>query len=122
MPVVYAALSAAAAASVAGMRTIAEMPWERQQPGEAGVGAALREVAAAHADPKLLLMAPTNAAFGLCTALFPYTVTIMAAGVVGPEGVSWLYALSGARSLPFSRSRAAIRRSSRDAAAAAQGW
>ena len=58
----------------------------------AAVADALRELAVAHCDATLLLMAPTNVAFGLCTAFFPYTVTILAKDALGAAAVGWLYA------------------------------
>jgi MFS family permease len=58
----------------------------------AAAGDALRELAVAHCDVTLLLMAPTNVAFGLCTAFFPYTVTILAKDALGAAAVGWLYA------------------------------
>jgi hypothetical protein len=56
--------------------------------------ASLRELRAAHREPTLLLMAPTNIAFGLCTAFFPYTVTLLAKDSLGAAAVGWLYALA----------------------------
>ena len=70
--------------------TTACMPLLRR--AVAAVGDALRELAAAHCDATLLLMAPTNVAFGLCTAFFPYTVTILAKDALGAAAVGWLYA------------------------------
>ena len=60
--------------------------------GVSAVGGSLRELAVAHCDATLLLMLPTNVAFGLCTAFFPYTVTILAKDALGAAAVGWLYA------------------------------
>jgi hypothetical protein len=60
--------------------------------GVSAVGSSLRELAVAHRDATLLLMLPTNVAFGLCTAFFPYTVTILAKDALGAAAVGWLYA------------------------------
>ena len=60
--------------------------------GVSAVSSSLRELAVAHCDATLLLMLPTNVAFGLCTAFFPYTVTILAKDALGAAAVGWLYA------------------------------
>ena len=111
-PPVYIALALAALASVAVMSGVLPLQEEAHAPAEAAqppppeevacvpllrrsasaVGDALRELARMHCDATLLLMAPTNVAFGLCTAFFPYTVTIVAKDALGAAAVGWLYA------------------------------
>ncbi len=116
-PPVYAGLAAAAFASVLVMSGVADLhdTDERQHEGvdtaEAQQRAkkemsqsssiltfssSLLDVARAHRDSLLLLMLPTNVAFGLCTAFFPYTVTLLAKHSLGAAAVGWLYALSNA--------------------------
>ncbi|KAK3239810.1 hypothetical protein CYMTET_50292 [Cymbomonas tetramitiformis] len=46
-------------------------------------------------DAKILLLVPTNIAFGLCSAFFPYKVSLLVKDSVGKVYVGWLYSLSG---------------------------
>ena len=95
---VYAFLAAAAGASVWLMTGVADLD------GGEGEGAARAEETAAevatevwraHArEPLLLLLLPTNVAFGLCTAFFPYAVTLLAKETLGVSAIGWLYALA----------------------------
>eukprot|EP01064_Diplonema_japonicum_P032278 TRINITY_DN6015_c0_g1_i1.p1 TRINITY_DN6015_c0_g1~~TRINITY_DN6015_c0_g1_i1.p1 ORF type:complete len:437 (+),score=95.42 TRINITY_DN6015_c0_g1_i1:524-1834(+) len=52
-------------------------------------------------DTKMLLMVPTNVAFGLATSYFPLVVTPLVSEVHGAHYVGYLYALSGLTSFVF---------------------
>lgn len=49
-------------------------------------------------DPKMALLTPTNAAFGLMTALFPSVVGPLVRDGFGAAAVGWLFAIAGATS------------------------
>lgn len=102
--VVYVVLACAAAGSVFLMASVDAL--EEKEPQAAGpaqcdtrslvhvVRDAGVEVLLAHRDVKLLLLLPTNVTFGLATAFFPYTVTLLAKHSLGAIAVGWLYALA----------------------------
>jgi len=105
-PATYAFLAACAGASVfimAGVKDVSEEEGFVGQPAEQAAAPSasqvLTEVWHAHRDNRmLLLLAPTNVAFGLTTAFYPYAVTLLASEALGASAIGWLYALGNAAS------------------------
>jgi hypothetical protein len=96
---VYTVLAASALASVWHMSGVADLS-ETEGPADESespqsVAQAATEVVRAHlSEPTLLLMLPTNLAFGMCSAFFPFAITLLAKDSLGEAAVGWLYSLS----------------------------
>ena len=70
-------------------------------------------VAAMLCERRMLLLSPTNIAFGAVTALYPSKVTLLVKHLHGAAAVMWLYSLSGLASAVFAALLAVLARRAR---------
>ena len=70
-------------------------------------------VASMLCERRMLLLSPTNLAFGAVTALYPSKVTLLVKHLHGAAAVMWLYSLSGLASAVFAALLAVLARRAR---------